>query len=376
MTLHFYQPPTQELEITKAILESCYLPLLKMLSKKSQFGLTFNISGSLLLQLKQLQAYDFFDLTKKLIKEEKIEIVTSVMYHPLLPLIPKDVAKRQIEKNSQIIKDLLGVSKTAGFFPPELAIDNDSLAYIDSAYIFIDETSIERKSTLQKPILKLGEKYLLINNRKICDMLRSYPTELSIKTVTDFVEKTTYENLLVTVNDAELFGHHYAERLQVLSDLLDSPNIRWLRASDALAKFRNRVPTISHIKASTWQDGRKFTLWSKNPLQKKYLQLLQVIYKIISNTTNTNALDLFDQGTSSCYLYWLSNWPWWHPGLVQSGYLQLLASVGDLPISKKDTERIKTLSTDFLKDMWEYHWSGKVNETYKKWERGSEGENR
>src|SRR5258708_5385530 len=143
MVLHFYQPPTQEPEITKTVLKSCYLPLLRILSEKSGFGLTLNISGGLLLQLKKLGADEFFDLVKKLIGDGKIEIVNSVMYHPLIPIIPKDVITRQINKNRETLKEMLGVETTTGFFPPELALDSESLNLIDSKYIFIDESSLE-----------------------------------------------------------------------------------------------------------------------------------------------------------------------------------------------------------------------------------------
>ena len=103
--MHFYQPPTQELKITKSVLENCYLPLLRMLSAKSGFGLTLNISGSLMIQLKKSGANEFFDLIKQLIADGKIEMVNSAMYHPLMPITPKDVLERQIVKNSQTLKD-------------------------------------------------------------------------------------------------------------------------------------------------------------------------------------------------------------------------------------------------------------------------------
>ena len=108
LLLHFYQPPTQELKITKSVLETCYLPLLKMLAAKSDFGITLNISGSLMVQLKKSVENEFFDLIKKLIADGKIELVNSVMYHPLMPITPKDVLERQILKNSQTLKDLFG----------------------------------------------------------------------------------------------------------------------------------------------------------------------------------------------------------------------------------------------------------------------------
>ena len=69
MILHFYQPPTQESEITKQILTSCYLPLLRMLVNKHEFGITLNISGSLITQLKQQDEYEFFELVKKILRK-------------------------------------------------------------------------------------------------------------------------------------------------------------------------------------------------------------------------------------------------------------------------------------------------------------------
>jgi len=357
MTLHLYQPPTQEPEIIGEILKSCYLPLLRTLSNKSGFGITLNISGSLLLQLKKLGADEFFDLAKKLIYSEKIEIINSAMYHPLIPLIPNDVVIRQIQKNTQTLKELLGVETTNGFFPPELAIDTESLDLTNSNYIFVDESSVGVKD----PIVKYGKRYLLVNNHEVCNLLRSYQKELDIKTVTELVRKSCDENgLIVTVNDAELFGHHYSERLDVLSELLDTKEIKFIKSSETIAKFGSQSPVVSKILPSTWQDCQKFDLWNKNDLQKRYLKLLKAVYGSILNSSDKKTLDSFDQGTSSCYLYWLSNWPWWHPRLVQNGAERLIECT-----KAPEAHRVYK---DFLDQMWKYHKSGKVEAKYKKYD--------
>lgn len=357
MVLHFYQPPTQEPEITENILKSCYLPLLRVLSERNGYGLTVNISGGLLLQLKKLGADEFFDLMKRLIHGGKIEVVNSAMYHPLIPVIPKDVVVRQIKKNSQTLKSLLGVETTNGFFPPELAVDNESLNLIDSNYIFIDKSSLSKD-----PIAKYDDKYLLINNREVCELLRVYPKELSAKTVIDLVNKNCDENgLIVTANDAELFGHHYSERLQVLSDLLNEGEIKFIKASEAIVKFGSQANIVSNVLSSTWQDCNGFDLWNKNALQRKYLKLLKIVHESILNNSNTETQDLFNQGCSSCYLYWLSNWPWWHPGLVQKGAESLIKCT-------KNSEA-HAVYREFLDKMWEYHRSGKVEIKYKEYDK-------
>jgi hypothetical protein len=265
------------------------------------------------------------------------------------------VVVRQIKKNSQTLKSLLGVEITNGFFPPELAVDNESLSLIDSNYIFIDKSSLSKD-----PIAKYGEKYLLINNREVCDLLRAYPKELPAKAVIDLVQKNCHEDgLIVTANDAELFGHHYSERLQVLSDLLNEGEIKFIKASEAVVKFGSQAPVVSNVLPSTWQDCKGFNLWNKNALQKKYLELLKIIYKLTLGDLSTVTQDLFDQGSSSCYLYWLSNWPWWHPGLVQKGAENLIKCT-------KNAEA-EVLYRDFLDKMWKYHRSGKVEVKYKEY---------
>lgn len=369
IVVHFYQPPTQELEITKTILESCYLPLLRLLSEKSGFGLTVNISGSLLLQLKQLGANEFFDLVKKLIDEDKVEILNSLVYHPLMPLTPKNVAIKQIEKNSQILKSLLGVKKTNGFFPPELAIDTTSLNFIHSNYILVDESAIEVQSKIQNSIAKYGVTYMLINNRQVCDLIRSYPDQLSVEAVIDIVKRNCdEEGLIVTANDAELFGHHYSERLQLFADLLDSREIKFIKGFEATLRFGNQATQVLDIKTSSWQDCEGLDLWNKNALQRKYIKLLKTIYELMSGNLSDDADDFFYQGTSSCYLYWLSNWPWWHPDLVESGANQLIKAVRGLQISGEEKIKVNEMYYDFLKEMWQYHWLGMAEVKYKEYD--------
>jgi alpha-amylase/alpha-mannosidase (GH57 family) len=314
MLLHFYQPPTQEDNITWNILTFCYLPLLRMLDQKTGFGLTLNITGCLSEQLKRMKAVEFIELIERLETQGKIELVNSAKYHPIMPLFSNEVLSRQISIGAP------------AFFPPELAIDAKTLDFIPNKFVFIDESSIDIKT----PIVRYKNKILLVNNREVCNLLRSYQGNLQANTVIDLLKDFT-----VSANDVELFGHHYTERLQVLSDLLDNPNLKFIKASEAIEKFGHNPPEVIDIKSSTWQDCEKFDLWDKNDLQKEYLELLKTCE--------------VDSAYSSCYLYWLSNWPWWHPGLVRSGV--------ELMPKSPATE-------NFLKHLWDYHNSGQVEKNY------------
>jgi len=350
MVLHFYQPPTQEIGITRQILNSCYLPILRLFTQKTDFGLTLNLSGSLLQQLRQLEAVEFFDLIKKLLADQKIELVNSAIYHPIIPLTPADVVNRQITKNQQLLEDLFGVKTADSFFPPELAVDSAGLDLIDCQSVIVDQTAVETKS----PIVKFGQKYLLANNRPVCELLRSYPRELKIAVAVDLVNKNCEdEQLLVTANDAELFGHHYVERIQIINDLLDFKDIKFITVSQAVSQFGSKSIAADDIKPSTWQNCQNFSLWDKNDLQKEYLKLLELSHRLSDN-------DLLDQSYSSCYLYWLSNWPWWHPGLVEKGVENLIKSAGN-------EKTVVSAAQSFLDNMWKYHNSGLVEKKYQEY---------
>lgn len=318
LSLHFYQPPTQEDSITWNILTFCYLPLLRMLDSKSGYGITININPCLVDQIRKLKSTEFFELIDRLVRDGKVELLNSARYHPLIPLIPKEVLIRQIQTDY----------KTPGFFPSELAIDENTLDFLPYTYVFIDETSLNQYF----PLVKYKNKYLLVNKRNVCELLRGYQGLLKAQMVANLLS----EGLNVTVSDAEVFGHHYTERLQVLADLLDLPDIKFLTASQAIAQFGSQAPEVASIKPSTWQNCDKFDLWNRNALQQEYLQLLELNPDV-------------DVAFSSCYLYWLSNWPWWHPGLVESG-------VNSMPKSKQ--------TADFLKHLWDYHTSGQVEANY------------
>lgn len=320
LSLHFYQPPTQEDEITWNILIFCYLPLLRMLDSKSGYGITVNINACLVDQIRKLGSPEFFELIDRLARDGKVEFLNSARYHPLLPLIPAEVLLRQIQTDF----------KSPGFFPSELAINQSVLDLLPYKYVLIDETSLGEYS----PLVRHQDKYLLVNKRNVCELLRGYQGQLKAESVADLLS----EGLNVTVNDAELFGHHYTERLEVLANLLDRTDIKFLTASQAIAQFGSQAPEVTSIKPSTWQNCKAFALWDKNDLQKEYLKLLEL---------NSDV----DVAFSSCYLYWLSNWPWWHPGLVERG-------VNSMPKSPQ--------TKAFLDLMWTYHTSGKVEDNYQK----------
>src|SRR3989344_216114 len=369
LILHFYQPPSQSLTLTELILRSSYLPFLDLLLTHPEIQMTLNISASLLLQLEQIKDHDFFEKIKALGNRGQIEFLNSAIFHPILPLTPLPVITRQIKENAEIVEKFCHSKPVPGFFPPELAVDEKVLRLISKQMDFtiIDESSLT-------------------------ELIRGYPTVLHADKLITFINsqisvpKERGANLkspLVSVSDAEVFGHHYSESTNLLRGLFESGGFRFIKATTALENLKSQVSSLkSSLVASSWQTAREdikagvpFIFWNNplNPLQKKYHRLAQMAYKFLkkcsqeesSSHTIHSAEHYFDQGISSCHTYWLSNSPWWHPDLAELGARNLVKTIRTLPVAPSQKLAAERFYHRFMLEVWNRHWSGEVENQYR-----------
>jgi len=377
---HFYQPPTQHIYLTKEIAHSCYLPLLDVFLKYPNARATFNLSGSLLIQLESLGMRQFIESVRTLSERGQIDLLISPMFHPLLPLTPPDVISDMMVRSKNYFAYLFPNTKVAGVFPPELAVNEQVVELIGKfGPILIDQGSVDKKFQDKHKCHFKGIN-LLINNREVTELIRSYPKELSAKRFVDHFKKTVGE-ICVSANDAEIFGHHYRERINFLIDLFSKESFNFMTFSEANEKLGKGIE-VSEILTSSWQTSElnlkgqnPLPLWkdSKNGLQKKYYDLCDFVYNTVSSQpipendpglTINSAWEHYYRGISSCHTYWLSNWPWWHPDLVQAGATELIKAVRTLPVGKEVKFAGEALYHDLLHNIWQYQWSGKVEERY------------
>jgi len=123
---HFYQPPTQLPSVLEKICNESYLPLLEVLREYPQATATANINAVLTEMLKDCGHNDVIGGPKELAGKGQIEITGTGKYHPILPLIPPEEAKRQIELNHKTNAYFFGGAyRPNGFFPPEMAYSGD-----------------------------------------------------------------------------------------------------------------------------------------------------------------------------------------------------------------------------------------------------------
>lgn len=379
IVLHLYQSPVQDLGITKNVLQSCYLPLLKLIRDNSHVRLTLNIAGCLVEQLAKMQQQEFFDLLREVVDSGQVELLNSPADHPVIPLTPRQMIDRQTETQKMWIKETTGRDTGKGFFPPELAVDEQLINWSRGKYdyVLVDETAVQ---SYRPAVMYKGQK-LVVNCRVIADIFRGYQGRLKASLVEEAIRNNTLtEPVLVTINDAEAFGHHYQERLELLAELWRKREWKFVQAGEVAV---GPAETVEKVATSSWQvwlgndRGNRFKLWAseENSLQQQYLAMMKIAAETVDEYKDQTAaekvkmsLEYLDKGCSSCYLYWLSAWPWWHPDLVQKGADQLVRSVRSIEVPLEVKRQLEERYHEFLKQMWLYHWSGEIEKKYKEYD--------
>lgn len=388
---HFYQPPTQDASITQHALKTSYLPFLDLLLNHTQAKATLNITSSLTQQIDKLKHPEFFDKVIELRQRGQVDLINSPFYHPLVPLTPALVIKHQLKESADTIKHFYGEKPLPGIFPPELAVDASSLQNLSDSlgFALVDESSVNPNFNLQKlpqhSVRKLDDLTFLVSSRAVTTLIRAYPRQLKAGPFLNFLENLIDDapHPIISVNDVEVFGHHYEERLELLQGIVESRKVEFLTLTEVLDNSTPKSITAENITTSSWETTRKqlkdqiaYPLWShpKNRHQKKYLQLAQLAYEALQTTPEpkddvglvyTSARKHYDKGISSCHLYWLSNAPWWHPELAEMGARKLVKAVRTLPENTNLKKQAETLYAKLTEAIWQYHWSG---EPYRKYE--------
>ena len=354
--LHIYQPPTQDIEILRKINKDSYKPLFSMLEKRENVKFCLNVNGVLIEMLYEFGLGDTVDLLKNLASENKIEILGTGKFHPILPLIPEKEANRQIILNEDVNRKEFGSSwKRTGFFPPEMAISPKIVKIVkDLGYKWMIMSGIACPvEWLYKEI------YCSSNGLQLFFRDDILSNKISFKSITaeEFVEalKNMYKNdeksYIITAMDGETFGHHIPnyERTflgKVLELINEEQEIMTVFITELDRHFPINKKTIVP-KESSWSTNNEdiiekvpYPLWMHpdNSVHKYYWKIM----KSLNNLMNlAEKLDLsqnwdvqnycytaryfFDRGLHSCPLWWANaGRGMWSPNLIYKGVELLL----------------------------------------------------
>jgi alpha-amylase/alpha-mannosidase (GH57 family) len=383
--LHFYQPPTQVPSMLKRICDESYRPLLRVFEEYPNARVTINFNGVLTDMLMDCGHKDVIEGLRSLAEMGQIEFTGTGKYHPILPLIPKEEVKRQIDLNAQTNRHFFGRSYAPqGFFPPEMCYSQDILRpIIKSGYRWIILSGIACPAEWPVDIIHRVE----CDGQEIAVFFRDdvLSNRISFRNMEakEFIAHLEQwqgerENIyVVTAMDAETYGHHIqgwertflarvyeelepsAEPLEEVKQatVLAGQHVSLLTNGEAAKKIQ--MVTVSQLldlfpqgqtiepKPSSWsttaddiKDGNYYPLWQDKKNEVHHLQwehlgiCIELVNKALECADNdesrhsaTIARGLLDRAEHSCQMWWASNRPMWDINLIHMGLLDQLRTI-------------------------------------------------
>jgi len=356
---HIYQPPVQIAPVVKQIVNESYRPIVEALKSHPEAKITLNINGTLTEQLHDFGYDDLIEGITTLASRGQIEFTSSAKFHPLLPLIPEPEIRRQIKLNNETNRKFFGdLYKPRGFFPPEMAVNEEVLSSVK----------------------KEGFEWMIMSG--IANILPEFPTNFishhpnklklvfrddyisidcafdKINNVDAFISRLYYRHTsedyyVILAMDGETFGHHVKHAIDnflipLFEALPHRGDVKMCTVSDIIDRFP--LGEKQSTRASSWSTmpydiahDVPFPLWfdPKNEihieqhkffmyaltlihLSSKYYESMDEERKGIFN----NARNLLDRGIHSCQQWWASKRPWYSPDMILRGLNEvLMASV-------------------------------------------------
>jgi len=353
--LHTYQPTFQDREILRVINEECYKPLFSMLQEHENSAFSVNFNANLIDMLQENNLSETLDIINNLRSNKKIEIVGAAKFHPILPLIPQEEARRQILLNEEIHVKIFENWERNGFFPPELSINSDIVKILSElGYKWILSSGIGcpvnwpyNKIYRSPQGITLYFRDDILSNKISFNNITAKQFISHLKELfNDEAEPKNNDKYVITAMDSETFGHHHKnyERLflsKALELIEDEEEIELIFISE-LDKIFPKYDNPIIPQASSWSTSKgdlkeniPYPLWNNpnNNTHRLYWKMIQALGNLmslvleLSNTKKTiikeyinTARWFYDQCFCSDTLWWANpDKGIWSPNLVYKG---------------------------------------------------------
>lgn len=387
--LHIYQPATADDHTIKEATEKSYLRIIRALEERPRVKFTLNINGCLIERWQELGYSYLIKRINRLIRKKQIELTGTAFYHPILPLIPEEEAKRQIKDQKKILKKYFGNSiKLRGFFIPEMAYGERAGKLIKKfgyEWIILDEISAQGKLNAVKTNQAYQDKKsgLKVIFRSRADSSIYFPDK--------FPKIKKSGRIFITATDGELYGLKHEDPTAEFEKMLGNKNLTTLTISEFI-----KITSLLYEKGlgevgikkidlitSNWESTEKeiknknpYALWfnKKNKIQNKLWRFAKFAYDIIRlHSKDKNyywARWHLSRGLASCAFWWASARDFrhvfgpvaWGPDEIEKGLSELVRSIRAL--DKTTTRRTKIKAEKIYLNIkhliwrkhWTYHW--------------------
>jgi len=387
--LHFYQPYNQQLDILERVVNESYRKILSGLIAYPKAKITININAGLTELLAKNGYIDVVRQIKELAERGQIEFTGGVKYHPFLPLLPEAEIKRQIELNNKTNKKYFGRAwQPKGFFSPELAYSKKVAKIVKQAgfnWIIAEELANPNKEDFSKiySVKDLPDFKIILRDKRVSVLILS----AIVRSFKSFLQETGKAEIkknryLLTVMDAETFGHHRPGLETLLFEIYQNKKIPQLFLSELVEEFKTtksiepRESTWSSEEQDFWLNKEKkhsFTLWfhPENPIHQKQWDFTYFVIDLV-NTLNKKAFwykevrEKLDQALQSDQFWWASAKPWWSLEMIEQGaYIlkQVVFSIPNISFSKK--KKAEQYYQEIIDLAFSWQRTGKIRQAYR-----------
>jgi len=347
---HCHQPWWQFDDVMERVHRDCYLPLSRWLAGGSAPPLLFHLSGSLV-ELCEKHGFNKF-LTNVWAARNcwgRLTLVGGAYHHPILPLIPREEAVRQVALHRQKYQEVFR-SAPEGFFPPEMAYAREVAELAMGAqlgWVLADDLpySVACGHAPRDYVPVHAGVPVLLRSRLWSNRVafnRGGPEALARWMVSDlrrsFPDRPQYVFLMM---DGEAFGGHLSgggqpveNLLRLVGGLRAFPGVEFVRPAELLELFpqvERAVPAGSwSTSAADLAAGKPFPLWADrdNPAHRALWDLVRLAYQAFVRAGRPPEFRVrVDRAWNSCKWWWVAGGRW-EPSLVSEEVRNLLAIIG------------------------------------------------
>lgn len=360
--LHAYQPPYQDVGVLRKINKECYKPLFSMLEEHENIKISLNINSNLIEMFHEFDLEDTLELLKNLVSENKIEILGTAKFHPILPLIPEKEAQNQIRLNEAINRVEFQKWERKGFFPPEMAINSKVAKFIQQlGYKWVIMSGIA--CPIKWPYdyiycspngLQLFFRDDILSNKISFNHINAKEFVKDLNDIfKDKKEPKDKDKYIITAMDSETFGHHIKkyERtfLSKVFELINSQKeIKIVFISDLDRYFpihKEKIIPRDSSWSTTHEDIKAhipFPLWDHpdNSIHKLYWKIMRSLNNLMTLLENLDLTQdwevenyyntarwFYDKGICSDSTWWANPIRGaWSPNLIYKGIEFLMRS--------------------------------------------------
>ena len=387
--LHFYQPYNQQMDILERIVNESYRKVIGGLASNPKMKITININAGLSELLANNGYMDVIEDIKSFAQRGQIEFTGGVKYHPFLPLLPRSEIKRQIELNEKTNKKYFGKSwKPQGFFSPELAYSKkvaETAKQCGYKWIIAEELAATKKPDFKSiyTIKGLDDFKIIFRDKRISVLILS----AIARSVRSFIQEIGKKELkknryLLTMMDAETFGHHRPGLENLLFQIYNDKKIKKVFVSelvkqfDADKKITPRDSTWSSEEQDFWlekEKTRSFTLWNhpQNPIHHLQWEftyfVIDMVKKLNKNAPHYKEVrEKLDKALQSDQFWWASAKPWWSLEMIEAGAFLLKDIVFSIPdMAKTKKQKAREYYRQIIDIAFEWQRSGKIRHAYR-----------